>query len=82
MVTLSDRKIEIVRTLVESAPDRIVGGLQRALAATNGDTVLASVKLLVEAEAADRLLRNTVFQPVTRGRSATVTAAARSARRA
>ncbi len=65
MVALSDRKIEIVRTLVESAPDRIVGGLQRALAATNGDTVLASVKLLVEAEAADRLLRNTVFQPVT-----------------
>lgn len=65
MVALSDRKIEIVRTLVESAPDKIVGGLQRALSETGGDTVLASIKQLVEAEASDRLLRNAVFQPVT-----------------
>ena len=66
MVALSDRKIAIVRTLVESAPDKIVGGLQRALAQTaDGDTVLASVRQLVEAEAADRMLRNAVFQPVT-----------------
>jgi hypothetical protein len=65
MVALSDRKIAIVRTLVESAPDRIVGGLQRALAETGGDTVLASVRTLVEAEAGDRMLRNAVFQPVT-----------------
>jgi hypothetical protein len=64
MVALSDRKIEIVRTLVESAPDKIVGGLQRALAETGGDTVLASVRQLVEAEARDRMLRNTVFAPV------------------
>ncbi|WP_372785173.1 hypothetical protein [Phenylobacterium sp.] len=65
MVALSDRKIEIVRTLVESAPDKIVGGLQRALAETSGDTVLTSVRLLVEAEARDRMLRNGVFLPVT-----------------
>src|SRR5450759_2864660 len=65
MAALSDRKIAIVRTLVESAPDKIVGGLQRALAETAGDTVLASVRQLVEAEAADRVLRNAVFQPVT-----------------
>ena len=65
MVALSDRKIAIVKTLVESAPDKIVGGLQRALAETAGDTVLASVRQLVEAEAADRVLRNAVFQPVT-----------------
>lgn len=64
MVALSDRKIEIVRTLVESAPDKIVGGLQRALAETNGDTVLASVRQIVESETRDRLLRNAVFQPV------------------
>jgi hypothetical protein len=64
MVALSDRKIEIVRTLVESAPDKIVGGLQRALADTNGDTVLASVRQIVETETRDRLLRNAVFQPV------------------
>jgi hypothetical protein len=65
MGALSDRKMEIVRTLVESAPDRIVGGLQQALAQSSGDSVLAGVKLLVEAEAVDRLLRNDVFQPVT-----------------
>src|SRR5260221_10214711 len=66
MVALSDRKIEIVRTLVESAPDKIVGGLQKALAeTTGGDTVLASVRQLVEAEARDRVLRNAVFLAVT-----------------
>jgi hypothetical protein len=64
MAALSDRKIEIVRTLVESAPDKIVGGLQRALAETGGDTVLASVRQLVEAEARDRMLRNAVFSAV------------------
>ncbi len=64
MAALSDRKIEIVRTLVESAPDKIVGGLQRALAESSGDTILASVRQLVEAEAKDRLLRNAIFQPI------------------
>jgi len=65
MAALSARKIEIVRTLVESAPDKIVGGLQRALAETGSDTVLASVRQLVEAEARDRMLRNAVFAPLT-----------------
>jgi|SRR5579859_1437647 len=64
MAALSDQKIEIVRTLVQSAPDKIVGGLQRALSESSGDTVLASVRQLVEAEAKDRLLRNAIFQPV------------------
>jgi hypothetical protein len=64
MVALSDRKIEIVRTLVESAPDRIVGGLRLALAQSGGDSVLASVRELVEVEALDRLMRNAVFQPL------------------
>ncbi|HEX3367607.1 hypothetical protein [Phenylobacterium sp.] len=65
MVALSDRKIAIVKTLVESAPDRIVGGLRLALAESVGDSVLASVRQLVEVEAVDRMLRNTIFQPVT-----------------
>ncbi|MGZ3375420.1 MAG: hypothetical protein ACXU8S_02375 [Phenylobacterium sp.] len=64
MVALSDRKLEIVKTLVQAAPDKIVGGLQQALAEAGGDTVLASVRVLVDAEARDRLLRNAVFQPV------------------
>ncbi|THD59115.1 hypothetical protein [Phenylobacterium sp.] len=65
MVALSDRKLKIVRTLVETAPDRIVGGLRLALAESQGDSVLSSVRQLVEAESRDRLLRNAVFQPVT-----------------
>src|ERR1700744_4774988 len=64
MVALSDRKIEIVRTLVQSAPDTIVGGLREALLEATGDTVLASVRQLVEAEARAGALRNTVFDPV------------------
>ena len=56
MVALSDRKLEIVRTLVQTAPDSIVGGLRAALQETSGDTVLSSVRQLVEAEAQDRAL--------------------------
>jgi hypothetical protein len=64
MPVLSDRKIEIVKTLVEQAPDKIVGGLQRALAETGEESALAPVRQLVEAEAADRLLRNAIFLPL------------------
>lgn len=64
MGALSERKMEIVRHLVETAPDRVVGGLQVALAATGADSALGGVKLLVESEFADRTLRNTVFQPL------------------
>ncbi len=64
MPGLSDRKIEIVRHLVESAPDKIVGGLQNALAAASGDSVLAGVRRLVENEVADRRLRNAVLAPI------------------
>jgi hypothetical protein len=64
MAALSDRKTEIVRTLVETAPDKVVGGLQRALAETGGDTALARIKELVDGEARDRVLRNAIFQPV------------------
>ena len=64
MPVLSDRKIEIVRTLVEAAPDKIVGGLQRALSGTGGESALAPVRQLVEAEAADRVLRNAIFLPI------------------
>jgi hypothetical protein len=64
MPGLSDRKIEIVRMLVESAPDPIVGGLHNALAAADGDTALAGVRKLVECEVADRRLRNAVLGPI------------------
>lgn len=64
MVALSERKIEIVRQLVESAPDRVVGGLQEALAQTSDDSALAGVRRLVETEARDRILRNGILQPI------------------
>lgn len=61
---LPEAKFAIVRTLVESAPDRVIGGLQRALANAMGDSSLGDVRKLVEGEAADRRLRNAVLSPV------------------
>jgi hypothetical protein len=64
MVALPERKVAIVRTLVETAPDKVLGGLQAALAETVGDSALADVRRLVEVEARDRRLRNVVLQPI------------------
>jgi hypothetical protein len=64
MAALSERKIQIVRTLVEAAPDKVVDGLEAALAETSGDSALAAVRRLVDAEARDRRLRNLVLQPI------------------
>ena len=64
MDALSERKIEIVRHLVESAPDRVVGGLQQALSQTAVESPLGRVKLVVETEVADRTLRNVTLQPI------------------
>jgi hypothetical protein len=64
MVALSERKLEIVRTLVESAPDQVIGGLHAALADTGSETPLASVRRLVENEARDRRLRNIILEPI------------------
>jgi len=64
MAALSERKLEIVRTLVETAPDRVVDSLQQALADAGGDTALGSVRRLVETEARDRHLRNIVLLPI------------------
>lgn len=64
MPGISAQKIEIVRTLVEAAPDKVVGGLQSALAEVAGDAGLDAVRQLVETEANDRRLRNAILQPV------------------
>jgi hypothetical protein len=64
MAGLSERKIEIVKTLVESSPDKVVGALQAALAQAGGDSALSDVRRLVEAEAQDRRLRNAVLLPI------------------
>jgi hypothetical protein len=64
MPALSERNIEIVRTLVSAAPDKVVGSLQQALADTSDDSALGGVRRLVESEVAERTLRNTVLSPI------------------
>lgn len=64
MAALSERKIAIVRTLVQAAPDKVVGSLQQALAETSLTSALGGVRRLVEAEVFERTLRNTVLQPI------------------
>lgn len=64
MSALSERKIAIVRTLVESAPDRVLGSLRQALSETADHSALGGVKRLVEVEVFDRTLRNSILQPV------------------
>lgn len=64
MGALSERKIEIVRTLVETAPDKVVGSLRQALAETGDDTALGGVKRLVECEVQDRTWRNIILGPI------------------
>ncbi|WP_337188798.1 hypothetical protein [Phenylobacterium sp.] len=72
MTALSERQIEIVRTLVGQASDHVVGSLSQALSgATPGGApddasanALGGVRRLVEAEVADRTLRNAILQPM------------------
>src|SRR4051812_34353666 len=64
MPGLSEQKADIVRRLVETSPDRVVGALNAALAGAGGDGALSEVRRLVEAETEDRRLRNLVLQPV------------------
>lgn len=64
MAALSERKLDIVRNLVETAPDKVVAGLNHALADIGGDTPLGSVRRLVESEARERQLRNIALLPI------------------
>jgi hypothetical protein len=64
MPALSEHKLEIVRTLVETAPDRVVDGLHSALASAGGESALAVVRRIVDAEARDRQMRNLVLRPI------------------
>jgi hypothetical protein len=65
MSGLSDRKIEIVRMLMASSPDSVVGGLHSALAGSH-DSAFSEVRNLVANEIMDRRFRDTVFAPVLR----------------
>lgn len=64
MSALPERKIAIVRTLVESAPDKVVGSLRQALSDASANSALYDVKQVVDTEVAERTLRNTILQPI------------------
>jgi len=61
---LPEQKLTILRQMVESAPDRVVGDLRGALSGAGGDSGLVDVRMLVETEARDRQLRNAVLHPL------------------
>ncbi|HYD45705.1 MAG TPA: hypothetical protein VEA79_10635 [Phenylobacterium sp.] len=61
MSALKAEKLELVRGLVARAPDRVVQGLEAALA--DGGGALAPVYDMVRLEAADRARRNAVLGP-------------------
>ncbi len=65
MGQLSEAKVGIVRGLLEQAPDAAVRSLLMALAADGPhDPGLTRIQQLLEAETADRNVRNTVFAPI------------------
>lgn len=65
MGQISDAKLQMVRGLIELAPDSAVRNLLAALGSDRRlDPGLARVRSLVEAEADDRRARNLVFAPI------------------
>src|SRR5215469_4955369 len=65
MGQISEAKIELVRRLIEQAPDAAIRNLLLALSADRGhDAGLTRVHHLVEAEASDRRARNMAFSPI------------------
>jgi hypothetical protein len=64
MTALPERKVAMLRTMVEAAPDAVVGELRTALLGQAEESALGSVRQMVEAETADRSLRNAVLAPV------------------
>lgn len=65
MTALSAAKRQIVQSVIEAAPDAAVRSLELALASADaGDGLLGGVRALVEIEASDRAVRNTILSPI------------------
>lgn len=65
MGQISDAKLQMVRGLIDLAPDSAIRSLLAALGSERGlDPGLSRVRNLVEAEADDRRARNLVFAPI------------------
>lgn len=64
MAAIAAHKLQIVRMLVETAPDSALRSLELALAGVGGVGGLAQVRGLVEDETTDRFVRNNVLAPI------------------
>ena len=65
MSHIPEAKLQIVKGLVEQAPDKAVATLLMALNADGDlDDGLSMVKAIVEAEANDRRIRNLILAPI------------------
>lgn len=64
MAAIAAHKLQIIQTLVETAPDAALRSLELALSSAGSQGALASVRGLVEDETANRYVRNTVLAPI------------------
>ncbi len=65
LTQITESKAELVKGLIERAPDSAIRSLLMALSADHGhDESLTRVQMMVEAEAGDRQARNFAFAPI------------------
>jgi len=64
MAVIAAHKLQLIRTLVETAPDAALRSLELALAGTSAQSIFAPVRELVEDETANRFVRNNVLSPI------------------
>ncbi len=64
MAAIAAHKLQIIRTLVETAPDAALRSLELALSGAGATGSLAAVRGLVEDESANRFVRNNILAPI------------------
>jgi hypothetical protein len=64
MAAIAAHKLQIIRTLVETAPDSALRSLELALSSAGATGSLAAVRGLVEDETANRFVRNNILAPI------------------
>jgi len=64
MAAIAAHKLQIIRTLVETAPDAALRSLELALSGAGAQGALALVRGLIEDETASRFVRNNVLAPI------------------
>lgn len=64
MAAIAAHKLQIIRTLVETAPDAALRSLELALSSAGATGSLAAVRGLVEDETANRFVRNNILAPI------------------